>query len=88
VADEAREEDEAIKRGPKGGRKHQPGRGHDRKSSQAKTARFRRSIRARKKQRDEEARRKWQEYDQLSDEQRRLLGSKGIPKMPRPRDES
>ena len=32
MAEEAREEEEEINRGPKGGRKHKPGRGHDRKS--------------------------------------------------------
>jgi hypothetical protein len=29
-----------IERSPRGGKKHQPGRGHDRKSSEAKKKRF------------------------------------------------
>jgi hypothetical protein len=87
VVEEAREEEEEIKRGPKGGKKHKPGRGHDRKSGRRQKERYRRRMRNRKSERDEEARRHWEKFDQLSDEQRKLLGSKGVPKLPRPKDE-
>jgi hypothetical protein len=79
-------EGEPIERGPKGGKKHKPGRGHDRKSSRAKKRRFARKA-ARKQQEDEDARRAWEEWDKLPDDVKRLLGPAGEPKMPRPRDE-
>lgn len=80
-------EDEPIKRGPKGGKKHQPGRGHVRKSSQAKKRRFARKAAEKQRQRDDDARRAWEAWDALPDDVKRLLGPLGMPKMSRPRDE-
>jgi hypothetical protein len=75
------------KRGPKGGIKHQPGRGHDRKSRPTKTERFKRRAKTKRQQREEEARRQWAEWDRLNDEQKKFLtGLK--PKLPRPKNEN
>ncbi len=76
------------KRGPKGGVKHTPGRGHDTKSGPSKKKRFGKYAAKRRKEREEEARKQWQEYDRLTAEAKKLLGSKGKPKLPRPKNES
>jgi hypothetical protein len=76
------------KRGPKGGVKHTPGRGHDTKSARAKKKRFGKHAAKRHKEREEEARKQWQKYDALSDEAKKLLGPKGKPKLPGPTDET
>jgi hypothetical protein len=75
------------KRGPKGGIKHQPGRGHARKSAPAKKKRFARRTAKKRRQEEEEARKAWAEWDALSDDVKRLLGPAGQPKMPRPKDD-
>lgn len=74
------------KRGPKGGKKHQPGRGHDRKSLPAKRKRFARKAERKRIQQEEAARQAWADWDQLPDEVKRLLGPAGQPTMPRPTD--
>ena len=75
-----------TQRGPKGGKKHQPGRGHDRKSSPAKRKRFARKAARKRQQQEEDARRAWEQWDRLPEDVKRLLGPTGEPKMPRPRD--
>jgi len=80
-------EEGGTKRGPKGGRKHQPGRGHDRKNIPAKKRRFARKATRKRKEEEEEARKAWAEWDKLSDDVKRLLGPEGQPKMPRPADD-
>jgi hypothetical protein len=77
-------EPEQKKKGPKGGIKHSPGRGHDTKSGQHKKKRFGRKAARKRHQKNEAARKLWEAWLQLSDEQRRLLGPKGEPKVPRP----
>lgn len=74
------------KRGPKGGVKHQPGKGHDRKSAPVKKKRFVRKAARKRKQLEEEARAAWAEWDALPDDVQRLLGLAGRPKMPGPGD--
>ncbi len=81
------EEEAGKPRGPEGGIKHQPGRGHDRKSAQAKKKRFARKAARERLEQEKEARRAWAEWDQLPDEVKRLLGPPGQPKMPRPSDD-
>ena len=71
------------KRGPKGGIKHQPGRGHDRKSLPIKKRRHEKQSKKKRQQREEEARRQWAQWDQLTDEQKKFL-QELKPKMPRP----
>jgi hypothetical protein len=74
------------KRGPKGGIKHQPGRGHDRKSGRAKKKRFSRRAAKKRQQEDEDARKAWAEWDRLTEDVKRLLGPAGEPTVPRPSD--
>lgn len=81
-------EGEPKKRGPKGGIKHQPGKGHDRKSTPAKKRRFARKAEAKRRKQDAEARKAWAEWDSLPDDVKRLLGPAGEPKLPRPSDGS
>jgi hypothetical protein len=83
----AEEKGDEKKRGPKGGIKHTPGRGHARKSQPSKKRRIGKRLRARHKEREEEARRRHEEYDQLPDEVKKLLGEKGKPKGRRPKNE-
>lgn len=73
--------------GPRGGRKHQPGRGHDRKSARAKKKRYAERAVQKRNAQEEEGRKEWKEWDELSDELKKLLGPKKRPKLPRPRDE-
>ncbi len=75
--------DNPKKRGPKGAVKHQPGRGHDSKSGPIKNRRFQKRAARRRRLLEEEARRQWELYDKLTDEQRRLMELKE-PKLPRP----
>ncbi len=74
--------------GPKGGVKHTPGRAHDASSGPAKKKRFRKKAQRVRKEQAELARILWQEWDEMSPELRRLLGPKGEPKVPRPKDEN
>ncbi|MCI0464623.1 MAG: hypothetical protein L0Z62_47460 [Gemmataceae bacterium] len=83
----AEEKEAGKKKGPKGGAKHTPGRGHDTKSSPAKKKRFRTKAARKRQEKEEAARKLWQEWDELTEEQRQLLGPKGEPKVPRPKDE-
>lgn len=83
----AEEEKPPKKRGPRGGIKHQPGKGHDRKSGPTKKQRFARKAAKKRQQQEEEARKAWEEWDNLPDEVKRLLGPAGQPKMPRPSDD-
>jgi hypothetical protein len=83
----AAEETPEKKRGPKGGIKHQPGRGHARKSAPAKKKRFARKAARNRTKEEEEARKAWVEWDALPDDAKKLLGPAGQPKMPRPKHE-
>ncbi len=73
-----------IQRGPKGARKHRPGRGHDPKSAKAKKKRFAGKAAKKREQQDEDAKKAWGDWDTLPDDAKRLLGPTGEPKMPRP----
>jgi hypothetical protein len=81
------DEKQPKKRGPKGGIKHDPGRGHRRKSGRPKKRRFARKAAKKHQTKEEESRKEWAEWDQLRDEVKRLLGPAGQPRTPRPRDE-
>jgi len=80
-------EEKPKKRGPKGGVKHQPGRGHDHKSAAGRKKRF--AIKAAKKrtQQHDEAKRAWDAWDQLPDDAKKLLGPSQQPPTPRPDNE-
>jgi hypothetical protein len=61
------------KRGPKGGVKHQPGRGHQNKSGAQRKRRFARKVLSAKHAEAEKIRNEWEIWDTLTEEQRRLL---------------
>jgi hypothetical protein len=75
------------KRGPKGGVKHQPGRGHDAKSALAKKKRFSKNAAKKRKQEAEESQRAWAAWYALPEAVKRILGPSAEPKMPRPREQ-
>lgn len=83
----AKEKKADKKRGSKGGIKHTPGRGHQTKSGPAAKKRYRKNAAKKRKEKEEAARKIWQAWDELSEEQRQLLGPKGAPKVPRPQNE-
>ena len=78
------------KRGPKGGIQHQPGRGHDSKSTPQQKKRFRRKAERKRRAKHEAAKKQWEVWDGLSDEQvllrdtaRGLLGKECPPSLVR-----
>jgi len=71
-------------KGPKGGAKHQPGRGHDRKSSPTKKRRIAKRAARKRKQMEEEATEQWEKWDRIPEEAKKLLGPQAMPKLPRP----
>jgi hypothetical protein len=75
------------RKGPKGGIKHQPGRGHASKSGAQKKKRFARKAAEKQKEDEETARRQWEEWDRLPEVVKRLLGPQGEPKLPRPKND-
>lgn len=74
------------KRGPKGGIKHQPGRGHDRKTLPIKKRRFEKLAEKKRRQKEGEARRQWEAWDSLDDYVKKKRPELE-PKMPRPSHE-
>ncbi len=75
-----------IRRGPKGGKKHTPGRDHDRKSHKKKAKRFQKKAQKRREALENDAREQWRVWDQLSEEQKRLREDLR-PTLPRPDNE-
>lgn len=74
-------------RGPKGAIKHQPGRGHDRKSSTSRKQRYAAKRRRERAAEKGELLSRWLLWDMLTDEQRKLLPELK-PDQPRPEDEA
>jgi hypothetical protein len=70
------------KRGPRGGVKHQPGRGHQHKSASLRNRRFQQKALRLRREEQEEIRKKWEVWDKLTDEQRELLPNL-CPERPR-----
>jgi hypothetical protein len=70
-------------RGPRGGVKHTPGRGHDRKSGIAKTRRYMKKAQKKREEEEELLRKRWEEWDKLNDDQKRLRPEL-MPSQPRP----
>jgi hypothetical protein len=83
----AEQKEPGKKKGRKGGIKHTTGRGHDTKSGPRKKKRFETKAAQDRQKKEEAARKLWKEWDELSEELRQLLGPKGEPKVPRPKDE-
>ncbi len=82
MADEPGGKRREKKRGPKGGIKHRPGRGHTRKSEESQKEKIGKRLKKRHKERADEAKARWAEYDKLPPYLQRILGE---PPMPRPR---
>jgi hypothetical protein len=74
-----------VGRGPKGGRKHTPGRGHDRKSKRQKDKAFRKRAARKREQRRREAEEQWRVWDSLPDDVKPFRHEL-YPKYPRPGD--
>jgi hypothetical protein len=79
----AEEREGDKKRGPRGGIKHTPGRGHDTKSGPLKKDRFRKRAAKKRQAKEEELRRQLVEWDSLPPEVQKLRPEKK-PKLPRP----
>jgi hypothetical protein len=75
------------KKGPKGGIKHTPGRGHVRKSGVQKRKRFQRKAARKRQRKEQELRRQWEEWDSLPPEVRKLR-PESEPRQPRPANET
>ncbi len=73
-----------IPRGPKGGRKHTPGRDHQTKSGKKKKERFQKEAEKKRDQQSAELEQAWDKWNSLSEEQRKLL-PKLKPCKPDPR---
>jgi hypothetical protein len=74
------------KRGPKGGVKHQPGRGHQKKSGAERKRRFAQKTLHSREELKERIRKQWEVWDTLTEEQRNLLPDLQ-PERPREIDE-
>jgi hypothetical protein len=61
------------KRGPKGGIKHTPGRGHAAKSGPSRKKRISKRLKKKHQKRKEAAEKQREAYERLSDEQKKLL---------------
>jgi hypothetical protein len=73
VAKEAHDGEEHIKRGPKGGKRHTPGRGHARKSQPSLKKRTSKRLTEKHGRRREEMARREEAFKKLSLELQRLL---------------
>lgn len=74
------------KRGPKGGIKHTPGRGHTPKSGPQKKKRFQQKAARRRRAKQSDLRRQWDKWDALPPDVQKLRPELK-PKRPRPNDE-
>jgi hypothetical protein len=87
VADEGDGDENEIKRGPKGGRKHKPGRGHRRRSEGSQRKAFQKKARRKRELEKEEKRMRQEQWDRLSPEVQKFLPNLK-PKGPSPNDEN
>jgi hypothetical protein len=74
------------KKGPKGGVRHTPGRGHARKSGLRKKARFAKKAAKKRQKQQEGLRKQWADWDALPPEVQWLLPERK-PQLPRPSHE-
>lgn len=81
----AKKRKKPLARGPKGGKKHTPGRDHDGKSRVAKDRRRRAKAEAKRAALEAEARRQWAVWDRFDTFQKKLLHDQR-PTLPRPPD--
>jgi hypothetical protein len=73
-------------KGPRGGVKHSPGKGHDTKSGLQRKKKFARKAARKRQKKKQGAKEQWERWDALTDEQRKLLMNMK-PSLPRPEDE-
>jgi hypothetical protein len=76
-----------IKKGPKGGRKHTPGRDHNSKSGAAKKRRFARKKILQLQFDQKKCREQWEIWDSLSEDARKLRPEL-TPDCPRPTNDN
>lgn len=81
----AKKRKKPLNRGPKGGEKHTPGRGHDRKSRTRKDKKRVKKARQRREELEAEARRQWQVWKPLSDFEKKMRPELK-PTLPEPDD--
>lgn len=82
----AKKRKKPLPRGPKGGKKHAPGRDHDRKSRAGKDSRRIKKARKRREELDARARKQWAVWDSLTADKKKMLPEL-YPTLPRPTDE-
>jgi hypothetical protein len=82
----AEEQEGKKKRGPKGGVKYTPGRGHARKSGPRKKERFQQKAKKKREEEQEALRKQYAEWDAMTPEVQKFFPEKK-PKLPRPSDE-
>src|ERR1700730_7694400 len=80
VVEEAREDEDEIKREPRGGRKHTPGRDHATKTHRRKKDQIGKRLKKKHEAKREKQRIERDKYEQLSPQVKRLLGK---PRPPR-----
>jgi hypothetical protein len=71
-------EEATVKRGPKGGRKHKPGRGHRRKSEKSQKKQIGKRLQKKRRSRKEKERKQKEAWDKLPDDLKKLLGPKDM----------
>ena len=76
-----------IKRGPKGGKKHTPGRDHDAKSRARKRKKRQKQAEQTRIKRRVELAAAWDSWDNFSPDQKKMLQDLK-PKEPRPSDDT
>lgn len=81
----AKKRKKPLERGPKGGKKHTPGRDHDSKSRRRKDRRRVDKARRRREELDAAARKQWKEWDELGAAKQKMLPELR-PNLPRPSD--
>jgi hypothetical protein len=75
------------KKGPKGGIKHTPGRGHTPKSGPSKKRRFQKKAAKKRRAKQVDLQQQWDEWDSLPPDVQQLRPEL-MPKLPRPNDET
>jgi RHS repeat-associated protein len=73
-----------IPRGPKGGKKHTPGRDHQTKSGEKKKERFQKKAEKKREREKNDLTKSWDDWNKLTDEQRKMLPELK-PQKPDPR---
>ena len=74
----AKKRKKPLTRGPKGGKKHTPGRDHDRKTKPRKRKKFAAEAERRREELRQEAKRQWELWDSLNDVQLKPANQAGL----------